>query len=87
VLSKLGEGTFGEAYKVRSRSDGRIYAVKKAKESYMGYKDRESKLAEVYKALKLTGRKSDFQKVSPEIKSYEGTEDDEYHELYRSHCV
>lgn len=53
----------------------------------MGYKDRESKLAEVYKALKLTGRKSDFQKVSPEIKSYEGTEDDEDHELYRSHCV
>lgn len=32
VVSKLGEGSFGEAYKVRHRFDGRSYAVKKAKE-------------------------------------------------------
>ena len=41
VLSKLGEGSFGEAYRVRSRSDGLLYAIKKAKQKYMGYKDRE----------------------------------------------
>jgi serine/threonine protein kinase len=32
VISKLGEGSFGEAYKVRHRFDNRMYAVKKAKE-------------------------------------------------------
>jgi membrane-associated tyrosine/threonine-specific cdc2-inhibitory kinase len=41
VIEKIGEGSFGEAFKVRSRQDGRLYAVKKAKEQYLGYKDRE----------------------------------------------
>lgn len=41
VLAKLGEGSFGEAFKVRSKIDGQLYAVKKAKERYLGYKDRE----------------------------------------------
>jgi len=54
VICKIGEGTFGEAFKVRSRIDERTYAIKKSKESYMGFKDREGKLAEVYKALKIT---------------------------------
>ena len=87
VISKIGEGTFGEAFKVRSRIDGRLYAIKKAKERYLGYKDREAKLTEVYKALKITERKPDRNKISPEIKSFEGTEDDEEKELYRSYCV
>jgi serine/threonine protein kinase len=41
LLCKLGEGSFGEAFKVRERSSGKIYAVKKAKDRYLGYKDRE----------------------------------------------
>jgi serine/threonine protein kinase len=41
IISKLGEGSFGEAFKVRNRNDGRLYAVKKSKEQYLGYKDRE----------------------------------------------
>jgi serine/threonine protein kinase len=65
IIRKLGEGTFGEAYKVRSRIDGRTYAVKKAKESYMGFKDRENKLSEVYKALKIT---SNLNMMTPEPK-------------------
>jgi|LauGreDrversion4_2_1035121.scaffolds.fasta_scaffold33655_2 serine/threonine protein kinase len=32
IVSKLGEGSFGEAFKVRHRFDGRLYAVKKSKE-------------------------------------------------------
>ena len=83
VLKKLGEGTFGEAFKVRSRIDAKIYAIKKAKESYLGYKDREQKLSEVYKALKITKRQTI---LHPEIKSVEDT-DDEDRELYMSHCV
>jgi serine/threonine protein kinase len=31
VLGKIGEGSFGEAFRVRSRIDGKLYAVKKAK--------------------------------------------------------
>lgn len=41
VLSKIGEGSFGEAFRVRSKIDGMLYAVKKAKEKYLGYRDRE----------------------------------------------
>ena len=83
VLKKLGEGTFGEAFKVRSRVDGRIYAIKKAKECYLGYKDREQKLSEVYKALKITRRQAI---ISPEIKSLEET-DEEDRELYMGFCI
>ena len=31
IISKLGEGSFGEAFKVRSLIDGNVYAIKKAK--------------------------------------------------------
>jgi len=41
ILAKLGEGSFGEAFKVRERLTGALYAIKKAKERYLGYKDRE----------------------------------------------
>jgi len=34
LISKLGEGSFGEAFKVRSLEDGKLYAVKKAKDKY-----------------------------------------------------
>lgn len=34
IISRLGEGAFGEAMKVRSRIDGRLYAVKRSKEIY-----------------------------------------------------
>ena len=41
VIGKMGEGSFGEAFKVRSRLDGQLYAIKKSKEKYLGYKDRD----------------------------------------------
>jgi membrane-associated tyrosine/threonine-specific cdc2-inhibitory kinase len=41
VISKLGEGSFGEAFKVRSRLDGNLYAIKKAKQKYIGFRDRD----------------------------------------------
>jgi membrane-associated tyrosine/threonine-specific cdc2-inhibitory kinase len=34
LIAKIGEGSFGEAFKVRSKIDGQLYAVKKAKEKY-----------------------------------------------------
>ena len=47
VLSLLGSGTFADVYKVRSKSDGRLYAVKKNRRQFRGKRDREKALAEV----------------------------------------
>lgn len=80
VLSKLGEGTFGEAFKVRNRLDSKFYAVKKAKERYLGFKDREQKLAEVYRAFKITREQEN---TGGEMS--EGRCEEE--EFYRGHCV
>lgn len=33
-ISKIGEGSFGEVFKVRSRDDGQLYAVKISKSSF-----------------------------------------------------
>ena len=47
--SEVGRGCFGTVYRVRSKEDGRTYAVKIANEKYRGYKDRDMKLEEVRK--------------------------------------
>lgn len=41
VLSKIGEGSFGEAFKAFSNIDGKEYAIKKSKEVYNGESDRK----------------------------------------------
>ena len=38
--SRLGAGSFGEVFKVRSKDDGKTYAVKKAMFQYKGVGDR-----------------------------------------------
>lgn len=49
VIEKLGEGSFGEVFKVRSRDDRRLYAVKRSRERFRGSWDRRQKLEEVEK--------------------------------------
>lgn len=49
----MGEGSFGEVYKVRSRDDGRLYAVKKSRQRFRGQWDRRQKLTEVEKHERL----------------------------------
>ncbi|XP_074854502.1 membrane-associated tyrosine- and threonine-specific cdc2-inhibitory kinase [Carettochelys insculpta] len=49
LLGRLGRGSFGEVYKVRSKEDGRLYAVKRSVEPFRGPGDRQRKLAEVRK--------------------------------------
>ncbi|XP_012860977.2 membrane-associated tyrosine- and threonine-specific cdc2-inhibitory kinase [Echinops telfairi] len=46
-LGHLGRGSFGEVFKVRSKEDGRLYAIKRSMSPFRGPKDRARKLAEV----------------------------------------
>uniref|UniRef100_A0A2K6SSQ3 Membrane-associated tyrosine- and threonine-specific cdc2-inhibitory kinase n=1 Tax=Saimiri boliviensis boliviensis TaxID=39432 RepID=A0A2K6SSQ3_SAIBB len=46
-LSRLGHGSYGEVFKVRSKEDGQLYAVKRSMSPFRGPKDRARKLAEV----------------------------------------
>lgn len=49
VFSTLGSGFFGDVFKVRSKEDGKFYAVKKSRERFKGRSDRQQKLQEVAK--------------------------------------
>ena len=46
-LGKLGSGAFADVFKVRSRSDQQLYAVKRNRRHFRGKRDREMALAEV----------------------------------------
>ena len=41
ILGMLGRGTFADVYKVRSKKDGKLYAVKKHRRQFRGRRDRE----------------------------------------------
>lgn len=46
---KIGEGSFGEVFRVKSKKDGKYYAVKRTIEPFRNSRDRELKLREVQK--------------------------------------
>uniref|UniRef100_A0A0N5AC12 Membrane-associated tyrosine- and threonine-specific cdc2-inhibitory kinase wee-1.3 n=1 Tax=Syphacia muris TaxID=451379 RepID=A0A0N5AC12_9BILA len=46
---KIGEGSFGEVFRVKSKNDGKYYAVKRTIEPFRNSRDRELKLREVQK--------------------------------------
>ena len=47
IISKLGDGTYSEVYKVRRKADNKIYALKKVKLQKLSQKERENSLNEV----------------------------------------
>lgn len=53
IEEKIGSGSFGDVYKVKSREDGQYYAVKVSRERFKGKTDREEKLNEVCKHEQL----------------------------------
>jgi len=58
VLEKLGAGSFGEAFKVESKEDGKLYAVKKSRARFRGDFDRKQKLEEVHKLEQIQGSRN-----------------------------
>ncbi|XP_033628353.1 membrane-associated tyrosine- and threonine-specific cdc2-inhibitory kinase-like [Asterias rubens] len=54
VVQKLGEGSFGEVYKVKCKESGKLYAVKRSRERFKGEADKRRKLEEVHQHETLT---------------------------------
>ncbi|EDV99186.1 membrane-associated tyrosine- and threonine-specific cdc2-inhibitory kinase [Drosophila grimshawi] len=57
-LDKLGEGSFGEVFQVRDRSDSRLYAVKISKQLCRSEHDRAERLEEVRRYEELSGHQN-----------------------------
>lgn len=55
TICKLGEGSFGEVFKVRSRDDGKLYAIKKTKQIYRSESHRLERLEEVKRYEQFSG--------------------------------
>jgi membrane-associated tyrosine- and threonine-specific cdc2-inhibitory kinase len=53
VLSMLGSGTFADVFKVRSKVDNRLYAVKRNRRQFRGKRDRARALSEVHSMQRL----------------------------------
>lgn len=47
IIAKIGEGSFGEVFKVRSKENGRLYAIKRSIQLYSGESYRQERLEEV----------------------------------------
>lgn len=58
VISRLGAGSFGEVFKVRSKEDGCLYAIKKSRDRFRGDADRKYKLEEVNKHELVKGHRN-----------------------------
>ena len=53
ILGSLGSGAFADVYKVRLKSDNRLYAVKRNRRQFRGKRDRDVALAEVQSMQRL----------------------------------
>ena len=66
VIATLGCGAFADVYKVRSKKDGRLYAIKRNRRQFRGKRDRESALTEVRSMQRLQSQVASFLKESHE---------------------
>ena len=53
VEGNIGSGSFGDVFRVRSKEDGKMYAVKRSRVPFRGTTDRKEKLEEVRKMESL----------------------------------
>eukprot|EP00057_Strongylocentrotus_purpuratus_P031466 XP_784711.4 PREDICTED: membrane-associated tyrosine- and threonine-specific cdc2-inhibitory kinase [Strongylocentrotus purpuratus] len=54
VDRRLGAGSFGEVFQVRSKEDGQLYAVKRSRDRFKGESDKRRKMEEVKKHESLS---------------------------------
>ncbi|XP_065361607.1 membrane-associated tyrosine- and threonine-specific cdc2-inhibitory kinase [Calliphora vicina] len=54
-LAKIGEGSFGEVFKVRSKEDGLLYAIKMSKQIFRSELYRQERLEEVRRYEQFSG--------------------------------
>ena len=57
-LSQMGVGSFGEVWKVQSKEDGKLYAIKKSRDRFRGDFDRKQRLEEVNKSECIRGHRN-----------------------------
>ncbi|XP_005176772.1 membrane-associated tyrosine- and threonine-specific cdc2-inhibitory kinase [Musca domestica] len=57
-VAKIGEGSFGEVFKVRSKEDGLLYAVKMSKQLFRSDLYRQERLEEVRRYEQFSGHKN-----------------------------
>ncbi|KAH7831775.1 putative membrane-associated tyrosine- and threonine-specific cdc2-inhibitory kinase [Monocercomonoides exilis] len=53
TISLLGSGSFSEVYKVRSKADGKLYAVKWTKKHHRGDEDRKNSIIELHSLSRI----------------------------------
>ncbi|KAL7472089.1 hypothetical protein ACHAXS_012445 [Conticribra weissflogii] len=53
IIRTLGRGAFADVYKVRSKRDNRLYAIKRSHRQFRGVKDRQLAMAEVQTMQRL----------------------------------
>lgn len=58
VVDRIGEGSFGEVFKVRSKEDGQLYAVKKSLQLYRGETSRQERIEEVRRYEQFSGHEN-----------------------------
>ena len=69
-LGEIGNGSFAVVYKVRSKIDGKFYAVKKGKQQFRGRRDRDAQLQEMHVMNALAGQAARMGGACPFIVQY-----------------
>lgn len=72
IEAKIGEGSFGEVFRVRNREDGRRFAVKRAISKFRSEADRAAKLGEVSSVPSLPGKAKRSCGVGVQVQKHEG---------------
>lgn len=78
ILNNIGKGHFGTVYKAKNVIDGRICAIKQAKQQFVSFKDRELKEREIQNWSKLTNATFKHLTTSNLVRLYEAWEENGY---------
>ena len=77
----MGKGSFGEVVKVKSRTDGKIYAIKRVKKVFSSMYQAKSVLREITLLRKLSHNEENIFTIKLFDAVVPCTTDDELHEV------